>query len=164
MHEIVEKDHKLYDYLTAHNNNRFYIKINDNLHEVPTVGIADIQLGATAHSCSDELNHEKWYDVCTKKGLSTIHASTLSTFIHQFERCLNDNVDAKKYPSRNTYTESELGAILNESLKFFDDVVVREQIYRLNIKRTQVKDEIAKLDAIKSALDARAAKRNRMFF
>ena len=36
---------------------------------------------------------------------------------------------------------------LSESVKFFDDVVVREEIYRLNLARVQLRDEIAKLEA-----------------
>lgn len=43
-------------------------------------------------------------------------------------------------------------------------MVVREQIYRLNLKRVQLKDDITKLEAIKSQLDAKAARRNKLFF
>lgn len=53
---------------------------------------------------------------------------------------------------------------LSESVKFFDDVVVREEIYRLNLARVQLRDEIAKLEKQKQALDVKAARRNRLFF
>ena len=53
-------------------------------------------------------------------------------------------------------TDDELAFVLNKSLEFFDDVVVREQIYRLNLRRAHVKEEIAKLEKIKSQLDAKA--------
>lgn len=53
---------------------------------------------------------------------------------------------------------------LGKSLEFFDDVVVREQIYRLNLKRVQLKEEIGKFNSIKTDLDARSASRNKIFF
>ena len=61
-------------------------------------------------------------------------------------------------------TDDELASVLNKSLEFFDDVVVREQIYRLNLRRAHVKEEIAKLEKIKSQLDAKATKRTHLFF
>ena len=54
--------------------------------------------------------------------------------------------------------------VLGKSLEFFDDVVVREEVYRLNIRKVQLKEEIAKLEAIKSDLDKKAARRNKLFF
>ena len=50
-------------------------------------------------------------------------------------------------------SDDELAGVLNKSLEFFDDVVVREQIYRLNVRRAHVKEEIAKLELIKSRLE-----------
>lgn len=65
---------------------------------------------------------------------------------------------------KHKLSDDELASILNKSLEFFDDVVIREQIYRLNVKRALFKDEIAKLEALKSRLETQAAKRTRMFF
>ena len=44
-------------------------------------------------------------------------------------------------------SKEELVRSISESVKFFDDVVVREEIYRLNLARVQIKDEIEKLEA-----------------
>ena len=41
--------------------------------------------------------------------------------------------------------ESVKNAVV-ESLRFFDDVVVREHIYRLNLQRMQILDEIENLE------------------
>ena len=54
--------------------------------------------------------------------------------------------------------------LVSESLKFFDDVVVREEIYRLYLKRMKIIDEIEKLEEIKAEFDKRAARRSRLFF
>jgi hypothetical protein len=58
----------------------------------------------------------------------------------------------------------ELVQTIGDSLKFFDDVVVREQIYRLNLKRVQLLDEIRKQEEKKQVLDKKAARRNLVFF
>ena len=42
--------------------------------------------------------------------------------------------------------------------------MVREQIYRLSLKKVQLKEEISKLETIKSLLDAKAAQRNKVLF
>ena len=72
------------------------------------------------------------------------------------------------HPSSNVLkhqmSDDELASVLNKSLEFFDDVVVREQIYRLNIRLSHIKDEIAKLEAIKSQLEEKASNRTRLFF
>jgi hypothetical protein len=65
---------------------------------------------------------------------------------------------------KNQMTDDELASVLNKSLEFFDDVVVREQIYRLNVRRAHIKQDIAKLDAMRAELDALATRRTRLFF
>ena len=40
--------------------------------------------------------------------------------------------------------------VMGEALQFFDDVVVRETIYRLNMQRVQLLEEISKLESIQS--------------
>ena len=57
---------------------------------------------------------------------------------------------------KHQMSDDELASALNKSLEFFDDVVVREQIYRLNVRRAHIKQEIAKLDAMRAELDAKA--------
>jgi len=49
-------------------------------------------------------------------------------------------------------------------LKFFDDVVVREEIYKLHLKRRKILDEIKKLDLVKYQYERSAARRNSIFF
>lgn len=53
---------------------------------------------------------------------------------------------------------------LGKSLAFFDDVTVREQIYKLNLKAVQLRDEIEKLESKMNALVAKSQARNRLFF
>jgi len=43
--------------------------------------------------------------------------------------------------------KEEIVRVVSDSVRFFDDVVVREEIYRLNLARVQIKDEIEKLEA-----------------
>lgn len=97
-------------------------------------------------------------------GLPVTHATTLSAFINQFEKCLDDKLSHQKSSVTSTTLDKDLVGVLGKSLEFFDDVVVREQIYRLNIRKVQLKEEIEKLEAIKSELDIKAAKRNKLFF
>lgn len=82
-----------------------------------------------------------WYKKCTEKGLSQTHATTLTAFINQFEKCLKDHETVNGDKS-SQIAEKDLVNTLGESLKFFDDVVVREQIFRLNLQRVQLKEEI----------------------
>lgn len=42
--------------------------------------------------------------------------------------------------------KEDLVNALSESIKFFDDVVVREQIYKLQLKKQQLVGEIEKLE------------------
>ena len=65
---------------------------------------------------------------------------------------MQDHETEKKTASQKM-SDDELAGVLNKSLEFFDDVVVREQIYRLNVRRAHVKEEIAKLEVIKSRLE-----------
>lgn len=53
---------------------------------------------------------------------------------------------------------------LGKSLAFFDDVTVREQIYKLNLKAVQLRDEIEKLESKMNTLAAKSLARNRLFF
>ncbi len=76
----------------------------------------------------------------------------------------HEHLHADSKALKHKLSDDELASILNKSLEFFDDVVIREQIYRLNVKRALFKDEIGKLEALKSRLEAQAAKRTRMFF
>lgn len=46
-------------------------------------------------------------------------------------------------------SRDDLVKTMGAAMEFFDDVVVREQIFRLNLKKSQLKEEIKKLDAIK---------------
>lgn len=54
--------------------------------------------------------------------------------------------------------------LINDSLKYFDDVVVKEEIYRLYLKRMKVMEEIKKLEKIKTDFDIKAARRSKFFF
>jgi hypothetical protein len=60
--------------------------------------------------------------------------------------------------------QRDLGRLFGESLKFFDDVVVREEIYRLHLKRVMILDEIEKLSEIKSEYEMKAARRTKVYF
>jgi hypothetical protein len=57
-----------------------------------------------------------------------------------------------------------LKEILSHSLKFFDDVVVREEIYVLYLKRMKLIEEVKKQELIKAGYEKRAARRARIFF
>lgn len=143
--ELKNEADEIYNHLVVHDYCKFYIRINDNIHEIPTVGGS-----AHDHKCDIEPDH--WYTLCRNQSLSTTHASTLSTFFHQFEKTMQDlETDSKK--TKQKMSDDELAGVLNKSLEFFDDVVVREQIYRLNVRRAHVKEEIAKLELIKSRLE-----------
>jgi len=82
-----------------------------------------------------------------------MHSSTISTLVELVEKKVEGPL-----------SEKQLANIIGESLEFFDDAVVREHIYRLNIKKVQLKEEIAKLEAIKTKLDLQAARRNKAIF
>jgi hypothetical protein len=43
---------------------------------------------------------------------------------------------------------NDFNEVLSKSLEFFDDVVVREQIYKYYLKRMKIQDEISKLYAL----------------
>ena len=49
-------------------------------------------------------------------------------------------------------------------MKFFDDVVVREEIYVLYLKRMKLFEEVSKLEKIEEEYEKRAAKRANIFF
>jgi hypothetical protein len=83
----VKEGEKIYEQLVAHEHRKFYIKINDNVHEIPTVGGSDL---GGEHKC--DIETDRWYDRCLEQGLSTTHASTLATFIHQFEKTMGDGL------------------------------------------------------------------------
>ena len=53
---------------------------------------------------------------------------------------------------------------MNKSLEFFDDVVVREELFNLNVKRVQLLEEVEKLERTKSALEKKAQNRTNKFF
>jgi hypothetical protein len=57
-----------------------------------------------------------------------------------------------------------LKEILSHSLKFFDDVVVREEIYVLYLKRMKLIEEVKKQELIKVGYEKRAARRASIFF
>jgi len=80
-----------------------------------------------------------WFKLCTAKGLSDTHSTTLTTFLNQFE----NNLKARK--EKAIIDDDDIRSLVTESLKFFDDVVVREEIYRLYLKRMKIQDEINKL-------------------
>jgi len=78
--------------------------------------------------------------------------------LNQFE----NNLKARE--NKTIKDEEDIKNLISESLKFFDDVVVREEIYTLYLKRMKVIDEIAKLEKIKADFDKKALRRSRLFF
>jgi hypothetical protein len=62
-----------------------------------------------------------------------------NVFLNQFE----NNLKAKE--GQTITDEEDIKNLISESLRFFDDVVVREEIYRLYLKRMKIIDEIHKL-------------------
>mgnify|MGYP001806889383 CR=1 FL=1 len=59
---------------------------------------------------------------------------------------------------------SQLSGVLNKSLQFFDDVVVREEIFNLHVKRVHLVEEISKLEKTKNDLEKKAQRRTNLFF
>jgi glycyl-tRNA synthetase beta subunit len=98
---------------------------------------------------------DQWYDKCSSLGLGETQATTLTTFINQLQ---SEVKEAKSVQA------SELPQLLNKSLKFFDDVVVREEIFNLNVQRVQLLDEVNKLEKTKSDLEKKAQRRTSIFF
>jgi hypothetical protein len=60
------------------------------MHVIPTVGSEDPDK-LPVHHAEDARDSDKWFDRCVHQGLSTTHASTLSTFINQFEITMKDH-------------------------------------------------------------------------
>ena len=69
------------------------------------------------------------FKLCTSKGLSATHSTTLATFINLFHNQLHDR------KGQAIKSREELASTVSNSLRFFDDVVVREEIYKLNLQR-----------------------------
>ena len=40
--ELSDQNEEIYQHLVAHSNRKLYIKLNDNMHEIPTVGSQDL--------------------------------------------------------------------------------------------------------------------------
>ena len=50
---------------------------------------------------------------------------------------------SKKWESGDN--KKELEEAISDSLKFFDDVVIREELYRMYLQKMKIQDEIKKL-------------------
>eukprot|EP00347_Sterkiella_histriomuscorum_P018926 403343635 len=135
--------------ILAHGQAQIFIKLNDNIHQFPSAKVQN-------HSTSS-LTNDASFKLCTSKGLSPTHSSTIATFMNLF----NNQIQARKGVIQG---QNDLVKALSDSVKFFDDVVVREEIYKLNLHRIQIKDQIEKLEVQKAILDARSAFRNKLFF
>jgi hypothetical protein len=86
--------------------------------------MAKEQVSHTAH---------KWQDEVTKAGLSGIHASTISTILKLTEQALAGK------QGKLSAADVE-NAFKNQTL-FFENAVVREEIYKLNAIRIAASNE-----------------------
>lgn len=59
---------------------------------------------------------------------------------------------------------TQLEDIIEDSLKFFDDVVVREEIYLLHLKKMKLEKEVEKQKELHGKFEAKVKGRVNMFF
>jgi hypothetical protein len=122
----------LYSVISREDSAEIFIKINNHLHLFDSAKAKDLP-----HHVQDF----KWFKKCSSNGLASAHSATISTFINQLEKTM----DEQKVESK-----ADLLRTMGDSLKFFDDVVVKEEFYLQNLKRIQLIGEIQKLEGQKS--------------
>ena len=123
-----------------------YLKLNDMLYKFDSARDAN-QAGI------DLIETDHWYDECRNAGLANLHSSTISNILKNVEMNVEfvqstpkgksktiseDETETKTtsgkkrkyYPRRTTDVDNVL-SIFAEQVKFFENDIIRQQIYKL---------------------------------
>lgn len=130
-------------------------------------------------------NGNKWFNYCKDQGLSSAFSPTIGTIMNQIDKNIkftepdntkqdeqseSDTEGTKKKRkstkvSEPTVTVSELTDLFIDQTKFFEEAMVREQVFHLRSKEMVVQAEFDKLDARKKEItDKEISKRNFLYF
>lgn len=74
-----------------------------------------------------------------------MHSSTIATILKQVESNLEFQGDAKKKTNGSSVTVSEVCDKFVEQTSFFEDAIVREQVFQLRTTHTMCNTELKKL-------------------
>lgn len=101
-------------------------------------------------------SEHKWQDSVKNIGLDGIHASTISTALQLTEQAL--------LGTKSKLTSSDIMAAFKSQSMFFENAVVREEIYKLNAIRVAASNELEQLKARKAQIDKIEQSKNMRVF
>jgi len=148
----VADDAELYNLLN--DEGPIHVQLNNNYYQISTSSDLNDAHTISEVSLTDE---NKWYNFCKKNNMGNLHATTINALLNQFEQNLEVKSSLQKYVTPPKIKESFV-----KSAEFFQDNMVKENMFNLYLRRMQLSQEYEDLQKEFAAVSKKAEFKSKM--